>query len=609
MKRSNRRVVLMFVLLVLSALVSGCQGCEMKCMCDKPSLGNMEQRQKYLKVTEAKETDAIATTQTQISNVSRGMAAAKILQALESYDAKLDFRLSTVYQVAKTDSSEGEDGGPAVTDVVVNGHYYYIAMLDYPAGEANRAAYKQTGQKIPAIAVVDAEDETRPAWIRTHTEEGGDCGDKKPYEIRLYLGEQEVHDPNNIYRFLKNEGYGTLGSHRLDNPTLEVDDCWKPYFTVTYVDDNNYGQVGYAWYAESFLLVDAQTREIKAFALDNPNTEEDEGAKDTPEWVDQIYSPALIRDQIEYWGYNTSNYGKTSTLNELHVNGSLDTVMNAANTNLVFVAFITSALPDNSMIGVMLTDPRTGASTLYRTQGKERCMAVKSAVVNVIRQATALYEYHVEDLTLHTIYGVPTWEGVLTKPAFNIVSNAEGKQNAEPYGSLYAATVLLRADCDPKPAKVVYAQTKHEAFLRYEQHLITTRTTRAGSNVLVDTEAKGVVESVYPLTVNGNTSFVVTLKDRPGELWEVRIPYVGEPRTKDVLILKPGDSVVVRYGDPKNRKTYFVREIHRANPPKASEEGEKPDKEEATKPEAEEPKKPATASKPEPAKPAAPSKE
>jgi hypothetical protein len=187
---------------------------------------------------------------------------------------------------------------------------------------------------------------------------------------------------------------------------------------------------------------------------------------------------------------------------------------------------------------------------------------------------------------------------VLTKPAYNIeAAGEEGGMKAVPYGSLYAATVLLRADCDPKPAKVVYAPTKHEAFLRYEQHLITSETARAGSNVLEDAEVEGEVASVYPLTIGGNTTFVVTLKDRPGELWEVRIPYVGEPRTKDVLITKPGDKVVVRYGDPKNRKTYFVREIHRYKTSeefaadiqklqgeKLDQEGKKPDAE--AKPEA-----------------------
>jgi hypothetical protein len=60
-------------------------------------------------------------------------------------------------------------------------------------------------------------------------------------------------------------------------------------------------------------------------------------------------------------------------------------------------------------------------------------MATKSAATNTIRQATALYGFDVEDLTLHTVYGVRTWEGILTRPAFD--------NNGNHYGSMYSGTV------------------------------------------------------------------------------------------------------------------------------------------------------------------------
>jgi hypothetical protein len=198
------------VLLVMCSLLifSSCNGSVAKDETNEPRLDNRIKWKKILKVKVADPNKSLATTRTQISNVSRMMAAAKINQALEVYDGKFNYRLSTVFQIAKTDTEEGGDGGPAITPVVVKGHQYYIAMLDYPKGEANRAAYEQTGRAIPAIGVADAEDETRPAWIRIQ-DEGG-----HPYKIKLYLGDQStMRDDHNIYRFLRNRGYYTVGLH------------------------------------------------------------------------------------------------------------------------------------------------------------------------------------------------------------------------------------------------------------------------------------------------------------------------------------------------------------------------------------------------------------
>jgi hypothetical protein len=551
---------ILFIFTCFIVWIIGCNDSTIKDETGDPSLSNRIKWKKILKVTVSKPNEPLATTRTQISNVSRLMAAAKINQALETYEGKFPYRLSTVFQIAKTDTDEGGDGGPAITTVVVRGHQYYVAMLDYPKGEANRAAYEQTGRAIPAIGVADAEDETRPAWIRIQDENG------HPYKIKIYLGDQSsTTDDHNIYRFLRNRGYRTYGLHRLDNPTLEVDDDWRPYFTVTYVlDDAGKLENGHGYWAEKFILVDPQNEKLQEFSLDNPFTARNERDPKIPDWVDQVYSERVLCDAINYWGYNTENFGKTSKLNQFEVDGNdLYPVMNEANTNLVYTAYITSSMPDVSTSGIMLCDPRTGECTYYLTEGKQS-MAIKSAAFNAVKQATTLYGYYVEDMTIHTIYGERTWEGVLTRPA---VDNSVGENgNGHEYGTLYAATFLLRADYDVKPANVIWANNKQDAFLRYEQHLVMNQSARTGSNVLEDKEVKGVINSVDSITVNSNTSYIVTLKDHPKELWEVRILYVGDPRSVEIFQAKPGSVAVISYGDPKNRKSYFVREFHLAEP-------------------------------------------
>ncbi|MBT3222544.1 MAG: hypothetical protein HN348_26010, partial [Proteobacteria bacterium] len=364
-----------------------------------PSLSNRLRWKEYLQVRQAAPDEPIGTTQTQISNVSPALAAAKIMSALESYDSELGYRLTTVFQLGQESGEWLDSGDATVTDVVVNGHYYYIALLDFPSGET-RGAFKQVGGKIPAIAVVDAEDETRPAWVRTHDDEGSS------YQIALRFKTQELRDDNNIYRFLKNAGYTTYGCYILDDPTLEVDETWRPYYTATYVAlDACPAEFGNGQYPTDLLVVDAQTKELTSYKLDDPNTKDvdETGANKPaiPDWVDRVYSENMSNQWISDWGYDAENYGVTSKRNWFQADGEwvkagdawewnahLDIVMNAANTNLVFVSYITSVYADNSVVGVMIIDPRTGKATLHDTSGSA-AMATKSAATNTIRQATA----------------------------------------------------------------------------------------------------------------------------------------------------------------------------------------------------------------------------
>ena len=510
------------------------------------SYANEVKWKSYLKVRTADPSEEIDTTQTQISNVSPELAIAKVNQALESADADLGYRLSTVFQIAENNFAY------AVTGMVVDGHYYYVAMLDYPPGNETHAAFEQTKGTIPAVAVVDAEDETKPAWIRTADAKG------VPYAIMLRFTAQANWDNGTIEWYLRNHGYryGIIGCNRLENPTLEMDDDWRPYFTVSYEqDDACGGTIGTFYYPTKLLVVDAQDDDIKEYALDNPNTTDaDERSKDVPAWVDQVYSPNLALDWIDQWGQNTDNYGKTSELNEFQADGKhVDQVMSGDNTHLVFVSYMTSMHVDDSVIGVMVFDPRVGTATFYNAQGSKRAMATKTAAINAIKQATHRWDYGVDDLTLHTIFGVHTWEGVLSRPAVN--------NNGHELGSVYAGTVLLKADADVKPANVMWATSKHEAFTKYEQHLYLSQTERVGSNALTDSEISGTIDRVTPIVVQGDTNYLVQLEGHPGETWDVQIGYIGDPRTEDILLAQTGAKVHLRYGDPHNRKTYFTREV------------------------------------------------
>ncbi|MDB5194182.1 MAG: hypothetical protein JWN50_196 [Parcubacteria group bacterium] len=534
---------------VLLTFASACNThWEYKTTTGQASLANSKKWHDYLKVVVAPAGTPIGTTMTHISNVGYGTAEAKISQALQSYKDSLGYELTTVFQIGRTERATSKEGDnkPAITAMVIRHHLYYVAMLDYL--EDQRAAYVATGELVPAVAVVDGEDETKPAWIQTKD------GDGNPYKIKIRLREQANWDQNAINYFLRSHGYGTKGNcASIDSPSLEMDDNWRPYITVTYNTTDNCGNMtnGKQDWAVKLVVVDMQTEAIKEYKLDDPNTPENEADK-IPEWIDQVYSSALIVEYIDRWGYNTDNYGKTSTINEFHADHDIiDEVMDAENKNIVFCAYITSTQADNALIGVMLIDPRTAHATFYKTRG-DHAMATKSTAQNTIELATNRWGYHVEDLTLHYIYGMPTWVGELTLPFKN--------DNDQVIGEHYAGTVLVQADHDIQPAHVQWAPSKIQAFTKYEEFITLKTTERVGSNVSIDTTITARVSRVQLLNFDGIPSYLINLEGQDG-LWEVKVPFIGDVRTEDALNLKAGDIAYLRYTDTVNRKTHLVKEV------------------------------------------------
>jgi hypothetical protein len=437
-------------------------------------------------------------------------------------------------------------------------------MLDYrnmSQKGAVLAAYEQTKGIIPAVAVVDGEDATKPAWIRMRDDDGN------PYHIVIRLSRMYSYDDNNIYRHLRNHGFSTaLSCSNLDNPTLEMDDKWRPYFTVTYTTNDACGLTnGTMHHPTKLIVVDAQTTDaggIKAYQLADPTDLSIKRDPNIPKWIDQVYSPSIVREWINAWGYNTANWGKTSELDEFKMDGEhLDEVMNFANTNIVFVAYITSTNIDDSLIGVMLIDPQDGTAELYETQGIH-AMATKTSAVNAMKQATHRWDYDVEDVTPHTIYGVLTWQGELTRPAVDDEGNN--------YGSLYCGMVMLQANYDHQPQHVQWGFEKREVFTKYERWIILSHTRRIGSNIDEKKEITGTVTKKDTVVTDGNTDFLLSIAEHPGT-FAVPVQYLGDSTSEEVFDIHVGDKIYMKYADPVNTHTYLTLEIHNLTRPPIAE--------------------------------------
>lgn len=562
-----------YFLLLVIFLVLICGACNPNNTVSKIESGNPSQLsrmawQKYLKVTEVAPDAALKTTVKHISNVSPEIAIAKMNQSLGAYNAQFkdksgkEFVLATVYGIGETDVSEYDKTSDKpvalVTTTVVQGHLYYVGFLDYAKdtdSTTNRGAYEQTNGIIPAVAVVDGENAEIAGWIRTADDQG------RPYQIKYHLTNQAVSfDSANIYRHLRDNGYSTAANcNIIDSPRLQFNEQWGPYFIATYnIKDAgcNNSAVGSMEHPLSLLVTDAQTGKVTPLALDDPLTaanERDPRIDTEFAWVDHIYSRRVMSMWVRAWGDNPANYGISSHLGELVLDhGILDELMGDDDTNVMYIGYMMSTHAEDSVAGVLVINSRDGTATFQRTTGVH-AMATRSSAVKAIRAATTQQQFDVEGLDLHTIYGVHTWIGELTRPAEN--------NRGERSGSFYEGTVLFLANHDHMPAHVVWAKSRHEAYLAFQKQLLVRASNRVGSNAMEIKEVTGRVKKVTVIAVEGNTEYIIWLEGDEGT-FELPILYVGDPKSQEVMWTETGHSVTIKYGDVKNSKVHYVVELH-----------------------------------------------
>src|SRR5205807_2343644 len=116
-------------------------------------------------------------------------------------------------------------------------------------------------------------------------------------------------------------------------------------------------------------------------------------------------------EYINAWGYNLENWGKTSERGKLVLDqNNLEEVLDQSGNVIEYVGIMTSAFADNSAVGIMIVPTKSLKARFYPLYGPY-AMTTHYHVVQVINQSFRRYGYHVEDLTLHLLYGRPTWVG------------------------------------------------------------------------------------------------------------------------------------------------------------------------------------------------------
>lgn len=152
---------------------------------------------------------------------------------------------------------------------------------------------------------------------------------------------------------------------------FEIDEEGTPYYIVP-MGQNKIVFGGYK--VEEVLVVNAITGETKVYGLDN-----------IPEWIDHVYSLDYLMGKISRLSlvnglFNFSQKGVMKT-SYSYVNEEFEgynTIVNASN-EIGFFTGVTSAASDESNLGFMIANCKTGKVTYYVCPGAEEASAQSSA--------------------------------------------------------------------------------------------------------------------------------------------------------------------------------------------------------------------------------------
>ncbi len=301
----------------------------------------------------------------------------------------------------------------------IDHHLYYVAPLTYNTLFVNLA-----NSSTPGFVVVDAENpETQPVL---HT--GGD--DTIAYIPGAIFNED-------LLRHIYLSGY-TYG--RLVDPTLELDDNFHPYWTISLMMPTR-GFTGDV--LNQVLIVNAHTGAIQAYAPQN-----------VPSWVDRVIPSDTVTQYLTWWGlyhaapwFNPSGAGQQSPASDPQL------LYNNIDQPVWLIPMTSSSANDNSSTGVFLFDTHKNQGTFYPLSG----LGIGSNVSNTIQSTRAnIRGYSVDSVQLYEIYNTPTWVAIFVQSSSS--------------GDIFQAVGLVDAR-ELNGSNVQFEPTMSQALLDYQQWL------------------------------------------------------------------------------------------------------------------------------------------
>ncbi|WP_255288639.1 MULTISPECIES: cell shape-determining protein [Bacillus cereus group] len=320
---------------------------------------------------------------------------------------------------------------------------------------------------------------------------------------------------SNLYRhvYLNHPTKGVKGY------TFELDDEGNPYWVAS-VYKRTIGRSGEV--ITGTLVIDPQTGKMKEYSI-----------KDTPKWVDIIQPKSTIADYLDYWGEYVHGYINFSNQDKLETTEGMQVIYN--NGECYFYTGISSVGKDESTVGFVLANTRTGKTSFYKVSGATETASMQSAEGSVQQlRYTATFPI------LINVQNEPTYFLTLKDKKGLVKSYA--MVNVENY-NIVAIGDSLQATLN-NYVKSLAGKSSH---------------TNLNSNGLERSEV-GTIERIGSLTNENGQVFYILLKEKPNTLL-----MVPSSISKELPLSKEGDKVKFSYIELPNMSGITAKEFGNEN--------------------------------------------
>ncbi len=306
---------------------------------------------------------------------------------------------------------------------------------------------------------------------------------------------------------------------RFDYPTkifddfvsFEIDEEGDPHYVISCLMPKIF-PFG-AMDVSEVIIFDPCTGESEIFAVG-----------DVPAWVDAVYSGDLAEEKYNWHGTLAGGFWNSVIGNKDCKQTTDDYGYIVIGDDVWYFTGVTSVTADESNIGFIISNARTGEYKYYPVVGAEEYSAMRAAEGEVQEKG-----YVASFPSLINVEGQATYIMVL-KDAGGLVK-LYALVNVEQYGI------------------VATGQTQAEAMKAYKALLVQNGVVEdiKPDEPENDTElAVGNVTDVRTVTVNGNTVFYVTLDD--GSIFRGSVEFSDGKYSNEALVfLKVGDAVQIFY--------------------------------------------------------------
>jgi hypothetical protein len=378
-------------------------------------------------------------------------------------------------------------------------HLYYVAPLSY-----SNIFVNLSNNHTPGFVVVDAENpQAVPKLYTDQLQANSSLG---------YLPGALLNQDLLRHVYLNGYTYG-----RLLDPTLELDDNFHPYWTISLMQPIR-GYTGNA--LSQVLLVDAHTGVISKYSPQN-----------VPSWVDRVMPASTVTQYLNWWGlYHYAPWFNPSGLGQQKPASDPELLYNSVDQPVWLIPMTSSSSNDNSSTGVFLFNTHKNEANFYPLQG----LGIGDNVQKTFSSTRAnIRNYNVASVQLYQIYNTPTWVAIYVQSTNS--------------GDIFQSVGLVDAR-NLNGGNVQFENSLPQALQDYQQWLTQNNTGGGGSGSSgggpKTLTVSGKVLRVSPVQQGGSTVYYIQVAGQ-NTIFTANVSL-----SPKLPLVQPGDIITGTYTGP-----------------------------------------------------------